>query len=252
LCGIALDSFAEVLSVEKNYEPYNGFEQQITDELFLMQDKKYLDFHARLIPTVDKSRIIGVRTPQLRAYAGKLKKDGRREEFLSLRLPHFYYEQMNLRAFLIEQEKDFRRALELTGDFLPHIDNWATCDMFAPKIFAAHTEELALYVRRWLESENTYTVRYGLVTLLRFYLDGAFDPRQLEWAADVISEEYYINMAAAWYFSMALVKQYDSALPYIAERRLTDQVHNKTIQKACESRQISPEVKQYLRSFRIR
>jgi 3-methyladenine DNA glycosylase AlkD len=159
---------------------------------------------------------------------------------------------MNVRGFLIEQEKDFRRAAELTDGFLPYIDNWATCDMFSPKIFKRHTDELIVFVRKWLDSNDVYAVRYGIVTLLRHYLDGSFEPRYLDLVAELQSDEFYVNMAAAWYFSMALVKQFDSALPYIAEQRLPKWVHNKSIQKACESRQIAADVKLYLKSMKIK
>lgn len=230
----------------------SNFEKRIIDELFAMRDEKYLDFQSKLIPTVDKDRIIGVRTPQLRKYAVQLKKDGRREDFLKLPLPHFYYDEMNLHSFLIEQEKDFDRAIRLADGFLPHIDNWATCDLFSPKVFGKYPNELFEYVCRWLKSGNTYTVRYGLVTMINYFLGENFQAGHLDLAAEIKSEEYYINMAVAWYFSIALVMQYDAALPYITERRLDTWVHNKAIQKACESRQISAEAKRYLRTFKIK
>lgn len=227
-------------------------EKEIINELFAMRDERYLDFQSKLIPTVDKERIIGVRTPQLRKYAVRLKKDGRREELLQLPLPHFYYDEMNLHSFLIEQEKDFDQAIRLADGFLPHIDNWATCDLFSPKVFGKCPDELFAYVCRWLKSGNTYTVRYGLVTMINHFLCENFQTSHLSLAAEIKSEEYYVNMAVAWYFSMALVMQYDAALPYITDQKLDKWIHNKAIQKACESRQISPEVKRYLRTFKIK
>jgi 3-methyladenine DNA glycosylase AlkD len=241
--------------IAEDFVPSCELERIIVEELFEMQDKTYRDFHACLIPTVDKSKIIGVRTPQLRRYARALKKDGRGDDFLGIALPHYYYEQMNLHAFLIEQERDFERAVSLTETFLPHVDNWATCDMFSPKVFLSHADELLPYVRKWLLSGDTYTVRYGVVRLLNTYLDEHFEPFQLDWAVQAACDnagDFYVEMAVAWYFSMALVKKYEFALPYLKNRRLPTAVHNKTIQKVCESRQFTPEIKDFMKSMRIR
>lgn len=234
-----------------DYLPAAELKKEITEELFSMRDEKYSDFQSKLIPNVEKERIIGVRTPQLRKYAKALKKDGRREAFLALELPHYYYDEMNLHAFLIEQEKDADTLFSLTEKFLPYIDNWATCDLFSPKAFAHNKDRLYEHIEKWLKSGDTYTVRYGLVMLLNHFLREDFDPSQLRLAADVKSEEYYVNMAVAWYFSMALVFRYDAALPYIERRELEPWIHNKAIQKACESKQIAADTKAYLKKLKI-
>lgn len=237
---------------EKELCTPSDFEKTIIDSLFLMQDIKYRDFHSRLIPEIEKSRIIGVRTPMLRKFAKELFKDGRGERFLSLPLPHYYYEENNLRAFLIEQLNDFDEVIRLTEVFLPYVDNWATCDMFSPKIYRKNRERLLEYIKIWLNSEHTYMVRYAIVMLMDHFLDEDFDPEYLNLVCSVDSEEYYINMAAAWYFSIALVKQYDSTVEMIKQRKLKPFVHNKAIQKACESRRISSQTKEYLRSLKIK
>ena len=175
----------------------------------------------------------------------------RRRRNFSACLPHEYYEENNLHAFLIEQIRDYDRALAETERFLPYIDNWATCDCFCPKVFAKHMEALIVSIRRWLDSDRLYTVRYAIGMLMRHYLDEAFRPEFLAWVAGVQSEEYYINMMRAWYFATALAKQPDSAFVWLTERRLDIWTHNKTIQKAVESYRISAEMKQQLRGMRI-
>lgn len=224
-------------------------ESEIRQALFAMQDPKYRDFHARLIPTVETNRIIGVRTPELRKFAKTLSKEPGALAYLDI-LPHRYYEENNLHAFLIEAIRDFDTAMAYTEKFLPYIDNWATCDMFSPKVFRKHPEEVYDRVRTWLVSGHTYTVRYGIVTLLGQFLGEQFRPEMLELAAKVCCEAYYINMAVAWYFSMALVKQQEATLPFLREGMLPTWVHNKAIQKAVESYQLSPEEKAYLRTLR--
>lgn len=223
----------------------------IRERLFFAQDSGYRDFHARLVPNIEKERIIGVRTPVLREIAKEVSKSGEAEEFLKS-LPHEYYEENNLHAFLIEQIRDFDRALYETERFLPYIDNWATCDSFLPKVFKKERGNILPKIYQWLESSHTYTVRYGIGLLMSLFLDDAFEKKYLEAVCGVRSDEYYIKMMIAWYFATALTKQYDSSISYIEQKRLDPWTHNKTISKACDSRRISGDTKAYLKSLRIK
>lgn len=223
----------------------------ILKNLFRMQDLKYKNFHSALMPTVSPDLIIGIRVPQLRKFAKELAKTSVAEKFLSS-LPHKYYEENNVHAFLIEQEKNFDRALELTEVFLPYIDNWATCDMFRPPVFKKHPEKLINFIYKWLDSDEIYTVRFAIGLLLSFYLDENFKPGYLERVSKIKSDEYYINMMVAWYFQTAIVKQFDAAIPYIKGRHLPKWVHNKAIQKCCESLRIDKNTKDYLKTLKIK
>lgn len=224
--------------------------ERIQAELWKMQDTGYKDFHAKLIPTVAPEAIIGVRTPQVRKYAKQLAKDPQIGDFLA-QLPHKYYDENNVHAFVVEQIRDYGECLAQTERFLPYIDNWATCDMMAPKVFARHKEKLLEPIRRWIASSETYTIRYGVGMLMRFYLDEDFRPEYLQWVAEISSEEYYVNMMRAWYFATALAKQYEAVIPYLEEKRLDGWTHNKAIQKACESYRMTAEQKKYLRSLKV-
>ena len=219
--------------------------------LFELQDTKYRDFHSKLIPDIEKERIIGIRTPVLRRFAKEFGKTAEAADFLE-ELPHDYYEENNLHIMLLTQVQDFGKCLEQIEKFLPYIDNWATCDLPLPKCFAKHKEELLEHIRSWIASGETYTIRYGMGVLMRLYLDEDFRPEYLEWVTGVSSEEYYVNMMIAWYLATALVKQWDTVIPYLEEHRLSPWVHRKTIQKAVESYRITPEQKAYLRSLRWR
>ncbi len=223
----------------------------IEEELFKMQDLKYRDFHANLMPTVDKNLIIGVRTPALRRFAAEFAKTDEAAEFLK-NLPHKYYEENNLHAFLTEKIKDYETALSETERFLPYIDNWATCDMFLPKAFRKNTDKLIFQINKWIKSDKTYVKRYAIGLLMKLYLDENFKTEQIETVARIRSEEYYVNMMIAWYFATALAKQYEAAIPYIREQRLDKWTHNKAIQKAVESNRISKDTKEYLKKFKIR
>ena len=223
---------------------------EIVAELFHLQDKKYAAFQAKLIPTVEPDRIIGVRTPELRAFAKELSREGDAAAFLAA-LPHPYFEEDQLHAFVISLEKDFDKCMVEVEAFLPFVDNWATCDLFSPKAFKKEPEKLLPYIDRWLKSDRVYTVRFGIVMLMQHFLDERFDPKYADMVAAVRSEEYYINLAIAWYFATALAKQYTSIVPYLEGERLDDWTHNKAIQKSVESYQITPEQKAHLKTLKV-
>lgn len=226
-------------------------EQLVQERLFAMQDPQYQAFQRRLMPTVDPETVIGIRTPELRKFARAFAKTPEAAEFLK-RLPHNYYEENNLHGFLIEAMKDYGQAVAALDAFLPYVDNWATCDLMRPKVFQKHLPELLADIRRWMASDQTYTIRFGIEMLMTFYLDGQFRPEYLDWVAAVESREYYVNMMIAWYFATALAKRYGDTLPYIENRRLDPWTHNKAIQKALESYRITDEQKAYLRTLKVK
>lgn len=224
---------------------------EIVRRLFDLRDDGYAAFQLRLIPTAAAETIIGVRVPQVRALAKELEGSADAADFMA-ELPHKYYDENMLHACLLSRLRDYSAALAATDAFLPYVDNWAVCDILSPKVFAKHTQELLPEIRRWMSSGKTYTVRFGTEMLMSFYLDARFQPKYLDMAAAVRSEEYYVNMMTAWFFATALAKQYDAALPYIQDRALDVWTHNKAIQKAVESYRITDEQKAYLKTLRIK
>lgn len=224
---------------------------QIREELFRMQDTEYREFQKKLIPTADSDAVIGVRTPKLRQYAKQLAKNEGITDFLR-DLPHRYFDENQLHAFIVSEIKDYDRCADEVDRFLPYVNNWATCDQMSPKVFRKHRTELLQYIRKWLDSGETYTIRFGIGMLMEHYLDENFDPAYPEKVARIRSEEYYVNMMIAWYFATALAKQYEQVIPFIENRRLAVWTHNKTIQKAVESYRITSEQKEYLKSLKIK
>jgi 3-methyladenine DNA glycosylase AlkD len=216
-----------------------------------MRDEKYKAFQEKLMPSVDPDSVIGIRTPALRRFAAEFAKRNNVNDFFKS-LPHAYYEENNLHAFLIEKIGNFDRTVEELNRFLPCVDNWATCDMMSRKIFSENKEKLLPVIEEWLASPHIYMARFGIVTLMKHYLDEDFSPVYLEKAAAVSLDSYYTEMAKAWFFAEALIKQYDATLPYLKEKRLSGWVHNKTISKACDSFRISSETKEVLRTLRLK
>ena len=223
----------------------------IRETLFSLREEKFAAFQARLIPNVAPERVIGVRTPALRKLAKTLRGSGQAEEFLKA-LPHEFFEENNLHAFLLCEMKDFEACVQAVEDFLPYVDNWATCDQMSPGVFRKNKQALLPHIRRWIASERCYTRRFGIGMLMSHFLDEDFREEYLSLVSDIRSEEYYVNMMIAWYFATALAKQYEAALPYLENRRLAPWVHNKAIQKALESFRVSDEHKAYLRTLKIR
>ena len=223
---------------------------EIQELLFTKQDTKYRDFQAPLFPNLNKEKMIGVRTPELKKLAKELFGKEIANEFIET-LPHEYFDENQLHAFLISLIKDYEICLKEVERFLPYVDNWGTCDQLSPKVFAKHKDELIIPIKRWIKSKHTYTVRFAIGLLLGLYLDDSFKEEYMELISNIKSEEYYINMMIAWYFATALVKQYESAIKYIEEKKLSSWVHNKTIQKAVESYRISDEQKVYLKGLKV-
>ena len=223
----------------------------LTARLAALADGDYRAFQAKLVPTVDPGKILGVRAPALRALAKETAGSAEALDFMAA-LPHRYYDEDNLHALYINAIRDYPRALRELRRFLPYVDNWATCDMLSPRSFRRRPEGLADEARRWISSGETYTARFGIGVLMKFYLDEGFEPEMPGWAAAACRGDYYVDMGAAWYFATAIAKRPEAAIPLLTERRLSVWVHNMTIRKAVESSRVSEETKARLRTLRIK
>lgn len=221
---------------------------EIRQTLLAMAEPEYREFSAKLMPTVDKETVLGIRAPLLRKYAKSLTDY---EDFLA-DLPHKYFDENNLHGFLIARERDFDRCIRRLENFLPYVDNWATCDGLKPTALKSQPDRLLPHIFRWLDSDEPYTVRFAVNLLMSWYLEEHFDEVFLRLVAAIRSEEYYVNMVRAWYFATALAKQPEATLPYIENRILDPWTHNKTIQKAIESYRIPQEMKEYLKTLKIK
>jgi len=221
----------------------------IIKKLLSLQDNTYRTFQVKLIPNSNPDTVIGVRTPELRILAKELVKKNDYNSFLE-KLPHKYFDENQLHAFILSELKDYEECIKRINQFLPYIDNWATCDQLSPKIFKKNHEKLISEVLKWIQSKDTYTIRFGIGVLMQHYLDEDFNKKYLDLVSKIKSDEYYVNMMIAWYFATALAKQYEETIPYLEKNKLDIWIHNKTIQKAIESYRITEEQKAYLRSLK--
>ena len=86
--------------------------------------------------------------------------------------------------------------------------------------------------------------------MINFYLDENFENKHIKLIENIKYDNYYVNMSRAWYFSYALIKQYDDTIKLIEEKKLDKFTHNKSIQKAIESYRLSDERKKYLKTLK--
>lgn len=221
----------------------------IKEELLALQDISYADFQAKLTPNIPRDLFIGVRVPELRKLAKRIAEEPETAKFLK-NLPHKYYDENILHGILISEMKDYDACLVAVDEILPYVDNWAVCDIMSPKIFKKNKTALLEKIKEWSASEKTYTCRFGIEMLMSYFLDDDFKPEYLEIPVAVNSEEYYVKMMIAWFFATALAKQWDATIKYIEDQRLDRWTHNKAIQKARESRRITPQEKEYLKSLK--
>ncbi len=221
--------------------------EKVRGLLFEKADAEYKEFTYKLTPGLDKDKMIGVRFPALKEVCKQLTEDERRQ-YLS-ELPHIYFEENNLHSVIISHIKDEDECIAAIEAFLPYIDNWSTCDTISPAAFKKHKQKLILKIREWVKSDHVYTVRVGVLLLMKFFLDADFKPEYNELVAGIVSDEYYVNMMCAWYFATALAKQYEDTVPYLKDHLLTDTVQKMTVRKAVESFRVPDEHKKYLKSL---
>ena len=223
---------------------------KITDRLFELQDLAYRDFNSKLIPTVDKQFMIGIRSPILQKFAKSLSEE-ETAKFLT-EVPHKYFEENMLHSMLISKKVAFNEVIDQLNKFLPYCGSWAEIDCISPKkAFKNHALELKAQALIWQKSHHEYTVRYGIKAFMDFCLDDNFDPQDAISISKIKSDKLYINLMIAWYFATALAKQYDSVIGFFETPCMDKWVHNKAIQKAIESFRVSEEHKKYLRSLKI-
>lgn len=229
----------------------------ILERLKEISEPSHADFISKLVPNIERDTVLGIRNPNLRKLAKELFKDYKKDEDKSKivdefvnDLPHRYHEENNLHSMMFEYIKDFDGLIEELDRYLPYVDNWASCDIIKIKFKKGWQEMFLPHIYRWLDSEDVYSRRFAIVSLMAYYLDDYYEEGMIEKVSSIKSDEYYINMAIAWYMSYAVIKRYDIAIKIIEEGSMDKFVHNKSIQKSIESFRVSDERKAYLKTLR--
>ena len=227
--------------------------EKILNEIILNKDDSYREFQAKLVPNVNN--ILGLRGPKAKEIAKKYANTRTGDDFL-YDLPHTYYDENLVHGYMLGYlKRDLKVTQRYISDFLPYVDNWAVCDSMVCglKNFFKSPDLVSDFVFRCLiDDEEPYTMRFGIVSLLSYYINDKYIDRIFESTLKIRTEEYYIKMAIAWLYSVCLVKQYEKTLPIIEGKLLDKWTHNKAIQKAIESFRITKEQKEYLRTLKIK
>lgn len=221
----------------------------LTERLFSLKDEKFAEFQRKIVSDTSYP-IIGVRVPDVRDTV-KVLSESERLSFLNEK--HIYYEEYLAHALIISYIKDKSEVYRKLENFLPLIDNWAICDTLAAalKRLAKDKSELADKILFWIQSDNVYTVRFAVVLLLMYFTDSGNVDFAINTATSVKTEEYYINMAVAWFVSVVLIKDFEKGFSLLKRKKLSVFVHNKSIGKALDSFRISEENKEKLKTLKI-
>ena len=224
----------------------------IVNKLYELADEKFRLFTSKSVPNISMDNIIGVRIPDIRKLAKEIKNDSNIEEFLN-DLPHKYLEENILHGIILSTKyKDINIVLDRLDNFLVYVDNWIVTDIISPIIFKKYPDIVYNRIKVWISSNNEYMIRFGIVSLLKFYLNKDYIREELKIVMNVKYDSYYVNMAKAWFYSFALIKQWDNTIKYFQGKKLDKWVHNKSIQKAIESYRVSDMQKEYLRKLKIK
>lgn len=221
--------------------------------IFSLQDKKYREFHASLVPGEDN--IIGVRVPVLRKYAKELynKHTVNAAELIRV-VGNDYYEEIMLQGMIIGLQKkiEIHELFEQIDDFVPKISNWAVCDTFCAglKQVKKHPEETYEFLQKYLNSTEEYFIRFGVVMLLDYYINEKYLYKLFEKMEEITHQGYYVRMAVAWLISICFVKFYDETKAFMKSCRLDDFTYNKALQKARESLRIDQKQKEELEGMK--
>ncbi len=222
---------------------------KVIDLLFSKQDHKLQKFHSGLCPGIDN--IIGVRTPELRKMAKEIVKNDW-QKFLHENQDE-YYEETLLTGLVIAGVKiDLTERLELLQDFVPKIDNWATCDLVC-NTFRFKPEQLAevwKFILEYRNSPQEFERRFTIVMMMDHFLLPEYIERVFQILDESQTAQYYVQMASAWLVATAFVKFRNETLTYLQKNHLGSWTQNKAIQKIRESYRVDRADKELVLQYK--
>ena len=209
-------------------------------------NESYAAFNQRIVNT--KMPVIGVRVPDLRRLARELAPDMSAadiSELLTAQNESFDY--VLLCGLLITHVRiDNQAAIDLTKQYLPHVDSWAHIDIFVEKKRRFASEVWWNFALECLQSEAEFTVRYGVVSLMTNFLDEAHIDQVFAALRGIKHDGYYVKMALAWLYATAAVNFFEKTLAELENRQIDAWTRNKAYQKMRESRRFTPRQQQII------
>ena len=239
--------------------------EEILRQLRQLAEEEYKAFNCKLIPGLDKKRVLGVRIPAVRKTAKKVIRADWKHYLAELENcekdsqgiggTDLYYEEVLMQAIVIgaaKMDRDLR--LSYIERFVPMIDNWAVCDTFCGALKFADEEEnrhaVWNFLKPYLASGKEYEIRFGAVMLLGHYIDQEHIDSVLNIMNAIRHDGYYVKMAVAWTLSVCYVKFPKETEALLRDNQLDDFTQNKTIQKIRESYRVSKEEKERLKGLK--
>lgn len=219
----------------------------VRKELFKLEDLKYKEFNTKIIRT--KYPVIGIRMPTLKKFAKSISKE---ILFVSPNKP--YYEEVMLEGLLITYSKDINSFINRLDTFIPKIDDWSICDSICSnsKIIKNNKEIFYKYIIKYKNSKKEFETRVMLVMLMEFYLEEKYLNNIFKIIDNIKCHDYYTEMAISWLLVTSLAKYEKETLEYINKANISKFTFNKMISKACDSYVISDELKEKIKSMRIK
>ena len=124
-------------------------------------------------------------------------------------------------------------------------------DTLLPKIFKVD-EKLYENIEKWIKSNETYKIRFGIRMLLKYFIDDIYLERSQNLINKIKNDDYYVKMMIAWYLSEVCIKKYEFGIKILEAKNIDLFIHNKTIQKCIDSFRISNDKKAYLKTLRLK
>ena len=220
---------------------------KIQSDLLKMQDRKYHDFHIKLVKDT-KYEIIGIQVPRLRKYARDLLKTKDKPVFKDR-----YYEEVMVEGFYLAGIKEtFIEKIKRIDKFIYKIDNWGICDSFTSslKIIKKNREEYFPYIKKYLKSDKEFIQRYALVCLLNHYVVSQYYEDIYNILLNTNYHGYYSKMAGAWLLSYMFMFNYDETLKFVTNKKIDEFIYSVGIQKALDSYRLDRNKKDQLRKIK--
>ena len=223
--------------------------EKIKKELIALSDNNYKEFSEKIVSNT--ANILGVRAPVLKKYAKELLAEHEIEELIQ-NIDSEYHEEIILKGIVIGSEKNPEKTKQYIKNYVPLINNWATCDSFCSnlKIIKKNKNDFWNFIQPYLKSNKTYEIRFGVVILLDYYIEKERLEKIFEILKNIKSERYYVQMAVAWALSVCLVKYYDETYEFLKNNKLSNFVFLKTISKANDSYRLTKEQKEKLKKLK--
>lgn len=225
-------------------ENYGNFLEYI----YSLQDLNYKQFHSKLITN---DNLIGIRTPKLKEIAFIIAKNDY-IGFIKYNRKSIYEEKILYGLVLGYLKTDFNDILKQLDIFIPFIDNWAINDIVCANLkgFKNNQEAGYKFILKCLKSNNPWSIRFGLVLLLDFYINENYIDNILKICNNLENDEYYVKMAISWLLSICYIKYREKTLKFLKTTKIDDWTYNKAIQKIIESKRISNEEKFNLKKLK--